>query len=198
MKLSVLIPVYNQEVLIKQALESVPVSCEIIVVDDGSTDGTMDTISKFRYEHPTADIKVFSNEVNSGVSVALNKALDNATGDYVVILGSDDDFYTEEFERVMDEMDGTDLIYFDLRVNDGKIFHLSPETKRTFCGSVKLVRREFAGDIRNPEDVRAGEDWFFFKQLMAKNPTEKYTNIVAKHYNWPREGSLTATGGKVE
>lgn len=195
MKLSVLIPVYNQEVLIKQALESIPASCEIIIIDDGSTDNTIQTLLEFQNTRP--NVEVLYNPKNMGVSYTINRGLSIATGDYIVLLGSDDYFYTEALERVMSEMDGeTDLIYFDLLTNEGNIFHLSPNSREIFCGSVKLMRRKFIGSTRNREDLRAREDWVFFQELLAKNPIEKYTNIVAKHYNFPRVNSLIDLSNK--
>ena len=193
-KLTVIVPVYNQETLVLRALESIPEQCEIIVVDDGSTDNTMNALLEFYNRRP--DTIVLFNTENKGVSVALNKGLDTATGDYIVLLGSDDYFYTEELERLMGEMDGTDLIYFNLCTNTGTILSLTPDTKNDLCGSVKLMRREFIGNTRNLEDKKVGEDLFFFQELLAKNPTEKYTNIIAKHYNFPRVGSLTDMANK--
>lgn len=193
-KLSVVIPVYNQEILVKRALESIPASCEIIIVDDGSIDGTMKTLLEFMNSH--SNVEVLYNSENMGVSHTLNRGIEAATGDYIVFLGSDDYLYTSEFERLMTEMDGTDLIYFDLQINDESIIHLCPETKTTWCGSVKLMRRAFVGRIRNRVDKRSGEDWYFYKRLLKKNPTEKFTNIVAKHYDFPRIGSLTHVANK--
>lgn len=188
MNLSVIVPVYNQEILVKRALESIPVLCEVIAIDDGSTDNTIKTLLNF--QNTRSNVEVLHNPSNLGVSYTINRGLSIASGDYIVLLGSDDYFYTEALERVMREMDGTDLIYFDLLTNEGDVFHLSPDTREIFCGSVKLMRREFIGDTRNKEDIKVGEDWVFFQELLSKNPTEKYTNIVAKHYNFPRDGSL--------
>lgn len=53
------------------------------------------------------------------------------------------------------------------------------------------MRREFIGDTREPEEKKACEDYYFYQELLKKNPTEKFTGIIAKHYNFPREGSLT-------
>lgn len=188
MNLSVIVPVYNQEILVKRALESIPVLCEVIAIDDGSTDNTIKTLLNF--QNTRSNVEVLHNPSNLGVSYTINRGLSIASGDYIVLLGSDDYFYTEALERVMREMDGTDLIYFDLLTNEGDVFHLSPDTREIFCGSVKLMRREFIGDTRNKEDIKVGEDWVFFQELLSKNPTEKYTNVVAKHYNFPRDGSL--------
>lgn len=186
-KLSVIIPAYNAEETIKRAIESIPRREDIqtIVVDDGSTDKTYEVASTFPY------VFVVRSKKNKGVAAAVNTGLSLATGEYVVLLGSDDDFYTQSLEIAMEQLDGTDLVYFDLRINDGMIMYLRPDTKEVYCGSTKFMRREFIGDLREPEGKIAGEDWVFYQELLKKNPTEKFTNIVAKHYNFPREGSLS-------
>ena len=60
----------------------------------------------------------------------------------------------------------------------------------TLCGSTKFMRREFMADTRCSEK-RVAEDYDLYMALLAKEPTEKFTNIIVKHYNFPREGSLT-------
>lgn len=193
MKLSIIIPVYNQEHLILKALDSIPngFDLETIVIDDGSTDNTFNNVLNYRNKHLEKNIVLLYNEENKGVSYTLNKGLDIATGEYIVFLGSDDYFYTEELEKVINELDGTDLVYFNLRTNDGTIFDVNENTKMGYCGSVKCMRREFIGLTRNREDLRHSEDYFFYQELLSKNPTEKFTGIIAKHYNYPREGSLS-------
>lgn len=193
MKLSIIIPVYNQEKLIIKALDSIPMreDVEIIVIDDGSVDDTFNNVEKYKEENVSKNITLLSNEENKGVSYTINKGLDNVKGEYIVFLGSDDYFYIEELEKVINELDGTDLVYFNLRTNDGTIFDVNQNTKMGYCGSVKFMRREFIGEIRNREDLRHSEDYFFYQKLLSKNPTEKFTGIIAKHYNYPREGSLS-------
>ena len=186
-KVSVVIPAFNAEDTIKKAIESVPNrdDIEIIVVDDGSTDDTAHIV------RTTGKAVLVRHEENYGVAYAVNTGIDNTQGDYIVLLGSDDYFYTEEFEKAMEQLDGTDLVYFDLRINDGTVMHLDQDTKEAYCGSVKFMRSDFVGDTRNPEDKKAGEDWFFYHDLLEKGPTEKFTNLIVKHYNYPREGSLS-------
>lgn len=194
MKLSIIIPVYNQEKLIIKALDSIPMreDVEIIVIDDGSVDDTFNNVEKYKEENVSKNITLLSNEENKGVSYTINKGLDNVKGEYIVFLGSDDYFYIEELEKVINELDGTDLVYFNLRTNDGTIFDVNQNTKMGYCGSVKFMRKELIGAIRNKEDLRHSEDYFFYQELLSKNPTEKFTGIIAKHYNYPREGSLSS------
>lgn len=192
MKVSVVIPVYNQESLIERAIRSIPRrdDIEIIVVDDGSTDDTSNKLVTIGIELNDPNFIVLHNRKNMGVGYTVNRGLDIADGEYIVLLGSDDYFYTDEFQKAMEQLDGTDLVYFDLKVNDGSIFKLTEESKRNLCGSTKFMRKEFVGDTRNP-DIRQGEDWFFYGELLKKNPTERFTNLLVKHYNFPRKGSLT-------
>lgn len=187
-KVTVVIPAYNAADTIAAAIESVPIrdDVEIVVIDDGSADDTRKILSgitrkKYFFE---------SFAKNFGVAAAVNWGIESAHGEYVVLLGADDDFYPEEFEKAMEQLDGTDLVYFDLRINSGEIWHVDDKTKQNICGSVKFMRREFIGNTRNDETKRAGEDYDFYQKLLAKNPTEKFTGLVVKHYNFPREGSL--------
>lgn len=192
-KVSVIIPVYNQEQLVIRAIESIPQreDVEIIVIDDGSTDDTWKKLMEYRNYHPNFfNLILLYNDENKGVAYTVNKGYDNAKGDYVVLLGSDDYFYTEKFEEILKYLDGTDLVYFNLQVNNGDVWKLTPQNKTGYCGSVKFMRRKFIGDTRCPEDKRSGEDWFFYQELLKKNPTENFTDITVKHYNYPRQGSL--------
>lgn len=192
MKVSVIIPVWNQEKLIVNALESIPErdDIETIVVDDGSTDGTRNAVRDYMASHLDKNIRLLGHKGNKGVSCASNKGLANATGEYVVMIGSDDYFLTDTFLKALDLLDGTDLVYFDIRINDGSLFRLTEETKNIYCGSTKFMRRAFIDGMRYPEEKKAGEDWYFNNELQARKPTEVFSGLVVKHYNFPREGSL--------
>lgn len=193
MKLSVIIPVYNQEGLIYNALKSIPDrdDIEAVVINDGSTDLTSLRVKQYIEEHKNLNIIFLENKKNMGVSYSLNRGLDIATGEYLVILGSDDDFIPDKLNEVLEHANGEDLVYFDLITNDGTIFEVTNDTKYLYCGSVKLMRRDFVGDTRNLERYASSEDHYFFGELQAKNPTEIFTNIIAKHYNFPRVNSLS-------
>lgn len=192
LKVSVLIPVWNQESLIERAVHSIPRrdDIEIVAVDDGSTDDTLQKLMMLREERNDPNFVIISLPENKGVGHASNVCLDSASGEYVVFLGSDDYFFTEAFEETMQLLDGTDMVYFDLRVNNGDIWKLNKTSKKVFVGATKFMRREFVGDTRCPE-IRQAEDWFFYQDLMAKDPTEAFSGQMVLHYNFPRKGSLT-------
>lgn len=92
MTFSILIPAYNVSKYIKKCLESVIqqtyVDWEIILFDDGSTDGTVDIIKQ--YMKKDIRIKAFFGKRNQGVATIRNLLLEEASGDYIIFLDSDD------------------------------------------------------------------------------------------------------------
>ncbi len=100
-KVSVVIPVYNCAEYIAQTLRSVTEQTErdleVVVMDDGSTDGTYDVLQKMAARD--ARIKVHTQK-NSGLpAIARNAALARATGEYICFLDGDDLYHPEKIER---------------------------------------------------------------------------------------------------
>lgn len=194
-KITIIIPTCNRAELLKRALASVPLSknYQIVLIDDGSDDETEDVAESWFLDNETkmAWGSIFLPlKKNGGVAQAMNIGFDMAEGEYIVSL-SDDDYYIKDFSEFGQYLDGkNDLVYFDLEINDGTVFHVDEKSKNEYVGAVKFIRREFLGNIRIP-DLKYREDVPFSKALYAKNPKEVFTGIVLKHYNFPHEGSLT-------
>lgn len=191
-KVSVIIPVWNQEQLVIRALDSIPRrdDIEVVVVDDASTDNTLKNVLEYVDAHPDMKIRVFQNAENKGLGYTKNVGYDNALGEYVHQLDSDDYLYTDEYSRAIDMIDGEDMVFINLVINSGAVFTLEWNTKHGYCGgTTKFVKRSFLGNSRCPE-IRAAEDYPLNEELLEKPHTEKFTHINAYHYNYPREGSL--------
>ena len=191
-KCSIYIPLYNTDSLITRALDSIPrrEDIEVIVCDDGSSDNSLDVLMDYK-EHNDLKMRVMWNPRNYGAGYTCNLLLDIAQGEYVYELDSDDALYTEEFEKALAELDGTDLVYVGGRTNLNDEIRLNPENKMYYCAPwTKFIRREFLGETRFPED-QAQPDWFYNNDLQAKEHTEKYTDLIVYQYNFPREGSIT-------
>lgn len=193
MKLSILIPVYNQERLVIKALENLPLrnDIEVLVRDDGSTDRTLCNLLEYHVENPGLNLRIYSNGVNKGVAHTKNRLLHDCTGEYFHIHDSDDYVDTALYSTVIDMLDGADVYCMDLVINNGSVFNLCDNTKEKYCAQIaRFIRKDFAEGIEFPEDVRAGDDWFFANQILERNPKTVYTGIPAYNYNFPREGSL--------
>ncbi len=101
MKLSVIIPVFNEkntiEEIIKRVL-AVDISKEIIAVDDGSTDGTTEILKKIAENN---EIKVLYHQKNLGKGAAIRTALEKVTGDYVIIQDADLEYDPEDYQQMI-------------------------------------------------------------------------------------------------
>ena len=99
-KVSVIIPFFNRNELLKRAIESVLNQThqyfEIILINDGSTKDLSD-IKAFVKKHD--HITILNNKSNSGPSTARNKGIEAATGDYIAFLDSDDEFAQDKLEK---------------------------------------------------------------------------------------------------
>jgi len=96
---SVIIPTYNRELLVERAVRSVLdqqyTNFELIIVDDGSTDGTADRIMAFNDER----IRLIRHETSKGPSAARNTGLQHCSGSFIAFLDSDDSWLPGKLEK---------------------------------------------------------------------------------------------------
>ena len=123
-KLTVLIPVFNEERTIEALLDRVydsPLPLEILVVDDGSTDGTRRILrqrferesEKARHDASRSSLRVFFHECNGGKGAAIRTAIRHASGTVCVIQDADLEYDPAEYERLLQPIwDGrADAVY---------------------------------------------------------------------------------------
>jgi len=113
MKLSIIIPVFNEEKTIIKLLDKVEkvmipdVEKEIIVVDDGSTDATALKISNLKSPasqrgEQISNLKIFNHKKNQGKGTAVRTGIENATGDYIVIQDADLEYDPNDIKKLLD------------------------------------------------------------------------------------------------
>lgn len=106
MKLSIVIPVFNEVGTLREIIQRVlaaPVAAEmeLILVDDFSTDGTRDLYEGIKKEHPQSEIRVFFHERNQGKGAALRTGFQHVTGDVVLIQDADLEYDPRDYPRLL-------------------------------------------------------------------------------------------------
>jgi glycosyltransferase involved in cell wall biosynthesis len=117
-KLSILMPVYNEEARLAEALKQAldvayPCDVELVVVDDGSKDGTQEILAGV--DDPR--IHAIRHERNQGKGAAIKTAVDAAIGEYLVILDADLEYDPQDIPRLLDPvLDGRAVVVYGNRI----------------------------------------------------------------------------------
>ena len=193
--ISIIIPIYNRATYldrcITSALNQTGVSTEIILVDDGSTDNSLEVCRSYADSHP--NIKVIHQD-NRGLSAARNTGLANADGDYIFFLDSDDylientlqvlareieshdaDYVIGNFERVSEtgalvsESHMPEAIKNRLLTEDDFWKYAEPDASYLLFVTVwgKLFKRKIWDTLRFP-NVRFAEDEFILPSIVSQ------------------------------
>lgn len=201
---SIMMPAYNAEAYIDQAIESIfdqsYHNWELIIVNDGSNDGTADKISKFT----DTRVRIF-HQTNSGEAAARNVALEHACGEFIAFLDADDLFLPDHLLAAVNYLqthENRDGVYSDgyyIDQNGNQLKTLSSRRKGPFTGRVyeEVVRgsnvfgppvcvvlraspiTQF--ELRFDENIIIGPDWEFFIRY-ADVAQFGYLDQITCHY----------------
>lgn len=186
---SVIIPVFNKEKYVQRCLDSVRRSLysdlEIILVDDGSTDASLDICNNIANED--SRIRVFS-QPNGGVSSARNLAIEKSTGKYLTFVDPDDTLSANMLSELIQliELYSADMAYCYSRdiftdkiiipsQNSGKFFLLDSKKYDWMATTAHVTvwggvyKRELIGKTRFDTFLKIGEDTLFFAKLVKKS-----------------------------
>lgn len=201
-KLSIIIPAYNVALWIGATIQSISrsegidlITVEVVVVNDGSTDNTTQVVEAYIERHPEMNIRLISQK-NQGVSVARNKGLYEANGEYVWFVDGDDmltPFAIRSVFDIMDQYAGVDVIKTRMPrmfSNEQEIGNLTEvHDKPITCAPTELFNEPYSGlyinhgrhiwrrelliknGIEFPAGIVINEDFCFTVKALAKAQT---------------------------
>ena len=210
MKYSAVIPLYNKEHYIEKNLQSVLAQTfqdfEVIVVDDGSSDRSLEMARKVRSDK----IRIIS-QPNQGVAVARNTGIHNATGTYIAFLDADDEWnetYLETIDKLTTEYPQSDIFVtaYAVDMGNGKVNYSTRLTPAMGCldsywltlargydfvwTSATTIRRQAlldAGCFKPGEKI--GQDLDMWARVARNNPRVAYSSDVCVRYNRSAEAN---------
>lgn len=197
-KVSVVIPVYNREKYVGDAIDSILAQTfpdfELLVIDDGSTDGSVEIVRS--YNDPR--LRLVCNETNLGVPKARNRGIQLARGEYLAFLDSDDWAYPERFAKQVTFLDnhldyaavGAWIVWMDeegrslRRVRRKPILPDEIAAQRLFRqgieNSASMARTVVLREYGHREEYDLSEDFDLWSRIAAKNKLATLPEVLVR------------------
>jgi glycosyltransferase involved in cell wall biosynthesis len=214
---SIILPAYNYERYLAQAIDSVLAQTypafELIVVDDGSTDGTPEIIASY------GDRIQALRQRNAGVNAAVSAGMDRARGAYLATIGADDFWPEDRLERLAGALNADDelgLVWGDMAVTDadgtvqlpsvwaGGVIPLWEDRivgrllLRNFIAGGSMMVRASLRDRFHPIPSHGGyEDWWVAWQIATVAPVRPVQGVVNYYRLHGENMNFNATGDRV-
>ena len=207
-KLSVITINYNNKKGLEDTVKSVVSQStsdfEYIIVDGGSTDGSMDTINKYK-----ARISKWISEKDKGIYNAMNKGIDMATGEYCLFLNSGDIFYNSNIIQYFISLSSAaDIVYGNLLFtypNGAKRKGVMPSSlsfrhmmQDTLWHPVSFIKRKLFSTIGKFDEhftIVSDYDFFVKAMLINKVSTQKINKTIA---NFKQDGVSASSENKTK
>ncbi len=215
MRISIIIPTFNQSEYIEDCLESAynqtVQAHEIIVVIDGSTDETKEIAERFMFkEFPliSSPVRVI-NQVNKGLASARNTGIMNATGDYILFLDSDDILEENAIERLTQESQATnaDIIapsFREFEKSNREVilggFTIEDLKVANRIGYFSMIKRSALQAIGgyNSKMVWGFEDWDLWFDLFKRGYSISVLQEVLVNYRVREKSMITESNKHAE
>ena len=193
-KVSIIIPIYNSEKYLKTCLDSVLNqsyrNLEIILIDDGSTDGSAKIIDDYAKTDPRI---IIHHQKNSGQSSARNKGLKLSTGDYISFIDSDDEIAPDFIESLLNaftsrtSLSVCGLKYNRLKLKTSENVYLNPlrsrkktESKKAYLLYLLAVDGRMYSSVNKLYDGKIARTLSFDKTLNFAEDTKFVLDYLSK------------------
>lgn len=205
-RVSVIIPVYNSEKYIGRCLHSIIEQTfkdiEIIIVDDASSDNSLEVIHNIINKYPTIPFKVIRNHNNKGVSTSRNIGLEAATGEFIYFCDNDD-WLDSSMLEIMYQcaiQNNSDIVICDITAvyadhtewlkieypNKDKQTSLKKYISSTWNSVANIIARKslyIDNDIRFPNGLNMCEDFLVSTQLIYKSTNPYHIKHPLYYYD---------------
>ena len=213
--ISIIVPVFNTEKYLDKCIQSILgqtySNIELLLIDDGSTDSSGAICDK--YVTQDSRVRVF-HKPNEGVSIARNWGLDNAKGEWITFVDSDDWIDTDMYEKMynavmqnkadmvscdllMEHKDYSRIFSYNNKYDDHQLMYdcLVPISVEYFAMWNKLVSREVydRGGIRASTGPNMWEDVELMTKIRYFSKSSCVINKPFYHYNRMNESSIIST-----
>lgn len=202
-KVSVLIPIYNAEKYLTRCISSVIeqsyTNIEIILVDDGSKDKSLSICKRLSQR----DNRIrFIKQENSGVSSARNKAIENATGEFITFLDADDSLGKDYIKKLIEQHENYVLTRCRNDSIKENILSQKSYVEKIASGEIKgvcwgyLFERKILNELRFDENTSYMEDTIFIIQYILRIKKVRIVNDAIYNY-YKNNDSLTQKSSDV-
>ena len=214
---TIAIPIYGVEKYIETCARSVfeqtYQNIEYLFINDCTKDKSIEVLQKVLFDYPNRkpQVRIINHKYNRGLSAARNTAVQNAKGDFIFHVDSDDYVETDAIEALVkkQQKENSDLVVgnYVIEMKEGTLFvkyldiSKSKEEMMVDCLNDKsshsvwgiLIRRSIYldNDIKALEGVNIGEDWQAASQLLYYSEIISYIDKLTYHYMMSRNGSYT-------
>ena len=203
-KVSVFVATYNQKVFVQGAIESILIqhypNLEIVVGDDGSTDGTQEILLEYKKKYPGL-FKLILSEKNEGITANCNKILRECTGEYIALLGGDDIWLPGKLLNQVDLMQNkpsaslcvSKVEWFDSKTNKTMLIHppsdFNVENMSIIdiayhigcAGSSMMVRRNAVPEYGFEASLPMVSDWLFYIEVLRNGDVIFINEVLARY-----------------
>lgn len=210
---SVAIITYNQKGYLRECIESVLTqdysNLEVVVADDGSTDGTQDMLREYAAKYPGMFVLVLSDK-NRGITNNSNSAHFACSGKYIAWMGGDDLMLSDKINKQVNFMENNPdctICYHDLDVfesHTGRRINLFSEKNKPREGGVKvsirhgvfngacssMVRKNKTPEYGYDESIPVASDWLYWVETLMNGGEIRYINEVLGRYR-RHDGNVT-------